>query len=424
MGKLISLAKKLFPITRSITGKGVEETLKIIKKQHLSKLKIKRIRSGTRVYDWKIPPEWNIKDAFIKDESGKKIVDYKKNNLHIVSYSKKFSKYVKKSELNEHLFSLPKKPKAIPFVTSYYKTFWGFCIAHEKRKKIKGKRFFVHIDSNFNHKGNLSYGELYLKGKSSKEILITSYICHPSMANNEISGPVVSTFVAKYFQRLKNRYSIRFVFIPETIGAIAYISKNYKNLKKNVIASYNLTCVGDERNYSVMFSKYGNSLSDLAAIEAFKKLKIKYKKYSYLHRASNERQFNFPNVEIPMTVLMRTHPAIYPEYHTSLDNFKVVSEKGLMGGYNVLKKTINILQNKIIPISKIACEPMMSKRKLRPSLSTGKFIHKDIKHILDFLNYSDGKNDLLKISNLISLPKKKVYKLFRFLLGKKIIKAL
>ena len=420
MKKFITLAKKLYPINRSITGKGVVQTLKIIKNKHLHKLRIKKIRSGTIAYDWKIPAEWNIKDAFVEDESGKKIIDYKKNNLHIVSYSKKINKYVDKKELEKHLFSIPKKPKAIPFVSSYYNPFWGFCLAHEKRRKLKGKKFFVRIDSNFNYKGYLTYGELYIKGKSSKEILITAYICHPSMANNEISGPVVATFVAKYFKNTKNKYSMRFIFIPETIGAIAYISKNIKNLKNNTIASYNLTCVGDERNYSVMMSKYGNALSDLVALEALKKLKIKYKKYTYLRRASNERQFNFPGVDIPMTVIMRTHPATYPEYHTSLDNFNIVTEKGLKGGYTVLKKIVEVIQNKIIPSSTVICEPMMNKRKLRPSLSTGK-IPQDIRYILDFMNYCDGKNDLTKIANFINLPKNKVTKLFRFLLKKKLI---
>ena len=223
-------------------------------------------------------------------------------------------------------------------MTSYYKPFWGFCLSHKERKKMKGKRFFVNINSNLNYKGHLSYGELYLKGKSKKEILLTTYVCHPSMANNEISGPVVSTYIAKHFQKNKNRYSMRFIFVPETIGSIAYINKNFKNLKKNVIASYNLTCIGDERNYSLIFSKYGNALSDLVAVQAFKKLKIKYKKYSYLQRGSDERQFNSPGVDIPMTVLMRTKFGSYPEYHTSLDNFNVVTEKGLKGGYKVVKK--------------------------------------------------------------------------------------
>tara|TARA_B100001123_G_C15270095_1_gene1009979 strand:- start:549 stop:1820 length:1272 start_codon:yes stop_codon:yes gene_type:complete len=423
MDRLINLAKKLYPINRSITGKGINLTLKIIKKQYLPNLKIKKIKSGTKVFDWKIPPEWNIKDAFIKDETRKKIVDYKKNNLHIVAYSKKINKYVSRKELEKHLFSIPKKPYAIPFMTSYYKPFWGFCLSHKERKKMKGKRFFVNINSNLNYKGHLSYGELYLKGKSKKEILLTTYVCHPSMANNEISGPVVSTYIAKHFQKNKNRYSMRFIFVPETIGSIAYINKNFKNLKKNVIASYNLTCIGDERNYSLIFSKYGNALSDLTAVQAFKKLKIKYKKYSYLQRGSDERQFNSPGVDIPMTVLMRTKFGSYPEYHTSLDNFNVVTEKGLKGGYKVVKKIIFLLQNKILPISKVTCEPMMSKRKLKPTISTGG-INENTKNISNFITYSDGNNDLERIGSLINLSKNKTNKIFNFLKKKKLIKEI
>ena len=426
MKKFITLAKKLYPINRSITGKGVVKTLKIIKASHLPKLKIKKIKSGTSVYDWKIPPEWNIKNAFIKDESGKKIIDYKKNNLHIVSYSKKINKYVGKEELNEHLFSIPKKPKAIPYVTSYYKTFWGFCLSHQERKKIKGKKFFVHINSNFNNKGFLSYGELYLKGKSSKEILITTYVCHPSMANDEVSGPVVATFVAKYFKNLKNKYSLRFIFIPETIGAIAYIHKHCEKLKKNIIASYCLSCIGDNRNYSIILSKYGNALSDSTALEALKNLKIKYKKYSFLHRGSDERQFNSPGVEIPMTVISRTKFGNYPEYHTSLDNFEVVTEKGLKGGFKVVKKIIDLFQSKIIPVSTVVCEPMLSKRKLYPTTSTLRKnqIHQNEKNILHFMSYSDGKNDLERISTLINLPINKVTKIFKFLVKRNLISEL
>ena len=420
MKKLIDLAKKLYPINRSITGRGVVRTLKIIKKDHLPSLKIKKIKSGKKVYDWKIPPEWNIQDAFVKDRFGKKIIDFKKNNLHVVSYSKKINRYVNKNELNKHLFSIPKKPKAIPFVTSYYKPFWGFCISNQERKKIKGNKFYVKIDSDFNFKGNLSYGELFLKGKSNKEILLTTYVCHPSMANNEVSGPVVSAFIAKYFKKLKNRYSMRFVFVPETIGSIAYINKNLKKLKKNVIASYCLTCIGDERNYSIVFSKYRNSLSDLAALEAVKKLRIKSKKYSFLARGSDERQYNSPGVEIPMTVLSRSKFYTYPEYHTSLDNFNLVTQRGLYGGYKFVKEVVNLLQNKIIPFSKHICEPMMSKRKLRSTTSSG-YIKLNQINIMSFISYSDGKNDLKKISDLINLPLNKVKKIYSLLLKKKLI---
>ena len=423
MKNLIKLAKELYPINRSITGKGIIKSLRIIKKKHLENLKIKRIKSGTKVYDWKIPSEWNIKDAYIKDESGKKIVDYKKNNLHIVSYSKKIKKYISKKELNRHLFSLPKKPGAIPYVTSYYKSFWGFCISHKERKKIIGNKFFAHIDSNFNKKGSLPYGELYLKGRSSKEILISTYICHPSMANNEVSGPVISTFIAKHFKKLKRRYSMRFIFVPETIGAIAYINKNFKNLKRNIIASYCLTCIGDDRNYSMIQSKYGNDLSDLTALEGFKKLKIRYKKYTFLDRGRDERQFNSSGVDIPMTTISRTKFGNYSEYHTSLDDFSVVTEKGLKGGYRIVKKILDLLQNKILPYSKIICEPMLSKRKLYPTRSSLSKREKDqnIRNILSFMSYSNGKNDLDKISNLINLSKKNTKKIFKLLLKKKLI---
>jgi len=394
--KFIKLAKELFPINRSITGEGVRKTLRIIKKKHLPNLKIKKIRSGTKAFDWKIPPEWNIKDAYLKDEFGKKIIDLKNNNLHVVSYSKKINTTISKKELNKHLFSIPNKPRAIPYITSYYKSFWGFCIAHKERKKIKGEKFFAHINSEHNNKGYLNYGELYLKGDSTKEILITTYICHPSLANNEISGPVVSTFLAKYYTNIKKKYSMRFIFIPETIGSIYYISKNLKKLKENVIAGYNLTCIGDEKNYSFIPTRHGNTLSDRAALEAFKELKIKFKYHSFLKRGSDERQFNSPNVEIPVATLMRTKFGEYSEYHTSLDNFNVVTEKGLAGGFKLVKKTLDIIHKKIIPFTNIVCEPMLSKRKLQKSVSTG-FLPSDTMNMKNFLAYCDGKNDLDEI---------------------------
>ncbi len=418
----LNLAKALFPINRSITGRGVRKTLKIIKKEYLSNLKIKEVKSGTKVFDWKVPPEWNIKDAYLKDEVGKKIIEFKNSNLHVVSYSTRINRYIKKKDLEKHLFSIPNKPNAIPYITSYYKPFWGFCIAHKDRKKIKGKKFFAHINSSFNKKGHLTYGELLLKGKSTKEILICVYVCHPSMANNEISGPVVATFLARYFGKIKKKYSIRFIFVPETIGAIFYISKNLKKLKKNVIAAYNLSCIGDERGYSYIPTKYGNTLSDIAVKQAFKELKIKFKSYSFLDRGSNERQFNSPYIDIPMAVLMRSS-FFFPEYHTSLDNFDVVTEKGLRGGYKIVKKAIEIIQTKDIPITKVYCEPMMSKRKLQITRSTGP-VAKNSLHLRDFLTYADGKNDLEKIRKLIKVSKKKISIISKILLKKKLIKIL
>ena len=369
--KYYFLAKKtLFPLNRSLTGKGIKQTLKIIKNE-FPKLKIKKIKAGAKVFDWKIPEEWNISDAFIIDKHGDKIIDFKKNNLHVVGYSKPINRTMGRDELINKLFSLKKQPNAIPYITSYYEKRWGFCMSYNQLKKLKNNykkkdKFKVVIKSSFNKKGFLNYGELVLKGKSADEILVSTYICHPSMANNELSGPIVSMSLINYFKKIKNlNKSIRFIFIPETIGSIAYIYQNFSKLKDRVIGGYNLSCIGDERNHSCILSKYENSPSDDSLIEAYKKLKIKkYKIYSFLKRASDERQFNSPGIDLKITSIFRTKYGEFPEYHTSLDNFNVVTLKGIKGGYNVAKKSIIILLNKIIPKNKILCEPQMGKRGL------------------------------------------------------------
>ena len=401
---MYELLKELFPICRSITGEGNRKTLKIIQKI-IPKLKIKEIKSGTKVFDWKIPPEWNIYDAYVKDENGKKIIDFKKNNLHIVSYSEPVKKIIAKKELIKKLHSLPKQPNAIPYVTSYYNKYWGFCVSETLKNKIKKSRskyFNVVIDSSFRKKGSLTYAEYLIKGKSKKEILISTYICHPSLANNELSGPVVSTYLAKHFEKLKNYYSIRFLFVPETIGAITYINKNLKSLQKNVIAGYVLTCIGDERKYSYLFTKNSNTLSDRAAVAAFNTLSIKYNSFSFLDRGSDERQYNFPGVDLPIGSIMRSKYGEYKEYHTSLDNLNFVSEKGLKGGYDIVKKTIEIIMKNRIPLIKSKCEPNLGKRGLYPLISTKKENLKR-RNMMNFIVFSDGKNDLLKISSLIKV---------------------
>ena len=262
----------------------------------------------------------------------------------------------------------------------------------------------------------MNYGELILKGKSKQEVLISTYVCHPSMANNELSGPIVSMSLIKHFQKIKKlNKTIRFIFIPETIGSITYLSKNLSNLKSNVIGGYNLSCIGDERHHSCMLSKYQNSPSDKAIIEAYKKLKIKYKMYSFLKRGSDERQYNSPGIDLPITSIFRTKYGEYPEYHTSLDNFDLVTKKGVKGGFRVAREAIDILLKKIIPKNTIQCEPQMGKRGLYSNLSQNK--HSVIsKHYLNFLQYADGKNDLNNISRKIKVNAqltKKIYTLLK-----------
>ena len=424
--KYYLLAKhSLFLICRSLTGDGIRKTLKIIKKE-FPKLKIHEVQSGTKVFDWNVPFEWNVKDAYILDKNNKKIVDFKNNNLHLVGYSISVNKFFSKKKLFNHIYSLPKQPKAIPYITSYYKKYWGFCVSHSKKlqfdKNYKNSdKFKVVIKSNLNSKGHLNYGELILNGKSKQEILISTNVCHPSMANNELSGPIVSMCLINHFAKIKNlEKTIRFIFIPETIGSITYLSKNLPYLKANVVGGFNLSCIGDERQYSCMFSKYENTPSDRAIVEAYNKLKIKFKRYSFLERGSDERQYNSPGIDLPIASIFRTMYGKYPEYHTSHDNFNLVTEKGIKGGFNVVKEAIKILNKKIIPKNRILCEPQMGKRSLYVTLST-KSNKKSARHYINFLQYADGKNDLKKISELIKISYKKTFKIYNILTKYKLI---
>ena len=408
MKKFYNLGKKeLFPICRSLTGLGVRKTLKIIKKE-FPDLKIKNVKSGLKVFDWTVPPEWNVINAYVIDKNGFKIIDFKKNNLHLVGYSTPIKQTLKKKDLFKNFHFLKKQPQAIPYITSYYKKRWGFCITYDEFKKFDKKyvsedEFKVVIDSSFKKDGNLNYGELILKGKSNQEILISTYICHPSMANNELSGPIVTMGLINYFSKKKLNKTLRFIFIPETIGSISYLSMNLNYLKKNIIGGYNLSCIGDDRLHSCIFSKYKNSPSDEALIEAYKKLKINnYKVYSFLKRGSDERQYNSPGVDLRISSIFRTKYGEYPEYHTSLDNFNLVTLRGVTGGFNVAKTAIEIMLKSIYPKNKIICEPQMGKRGLYPTLST-KNENKLTRNYMNFLQYADGYNSLKKISYLIKL---------------------
>ena len=425
--KFYKLAKnKLFTINRSITGKGIRKTLYLIKKEFPA-LKIYNISSKTKVFDWEVPDEWNVVDAYVLDKDNKKIINFKKNNLHLVGYSTKINSIINKKKLFEHLHSLPKQLDAIPYVTSYYNRTWGFCISHRTKlkfnKKYNSKDIFkVVIKSSHNLNGNLNYGELVLKGSSKQEILISTYLCHPSMANNELSGPIVSMSLIEYFTKIKKLdKTIRFLFIPETIGSIVYLSKNLLDLKNNVIGGYNLSCIGDERMHSCILSKYENSPSDISLIEAYKKLKIKYKKFSFLKRGSDERQFNSPGVDIPITSIFRTKYGEYPEYHTSLDNFKLVTLKGISGGFKVALEAIKILIKKTIPKNIYLCEPQMGKRGLYPTISVKKQNH-ITENYMNFLQYADGKNDLNIISKKTKINLRLAKKIYLKLKKNKLIR--
>jgi aminopeptidase-like protein len=303
--QMYTFLEKMFPYCRSITGDGVRKTLADIK-MHIPALKIYEIETGVKCFDWEIPPEWNIKDAYIKNKFGEKIVDFNNSNLHVLNYSIPVNKTMNLTELDNHLHSLPDQPDALPYVTSYYEPRWGFAITHNERTKLKDGMYSVKIDSSLKP-GSLTYGEILIPGEIEDEILISTYICHPSLANNELSGPVLATFLSKWILSQKSRkYSYRVVFVPETIGAIAYLSKNLDEMKKKVIAGYVLTCVGDDKNFSFMPSRKGNLLADKVALHILDKKIVNYKKYTFLERGSDERQYCAPGIDLPVCSVMRS----------------------------------------------------------------------------------------------------------------------
>ena len=419
---MYSWARDLFPINRSLTGPGVRETLNYIKKLN-SELKIKSFKSRQKYFDWQIPDEWFPKEAWVKDINGKKVIDFRKNNLHLVGYSHSINKNMDFKELNDHLHSLPNQPNAIPYVTSYYKKNWGFCIKDNLRKKLKKTKYQVYINAPFK-RGVMNYGEIIIKGKSSKEILLSTYICHPSMANNEISGPVVLTSISRWLKKLKNRkYTYRIIFIPETIGSIAYIAKNLKSLKKNIIAGYNITCVGDNKFYSYIPSRNESTLSDKVALNILSFVDSKFIRYSWMDRGSDERQYCSPGIDLPVVTLCRSKFGSYKEYHTSLDNLNFISQKGLETSFVLIKKIIQSIEYNCKPKCLTLCEPKMSDKKLYPTLSI-KTNYEFSSNYMNIITYSDGNHDLFDISNKINLPVEEINKLIINLKNKKIIKLL
>jgi len=396
-------AKLLWPINRSITGDGVRATLGEIKKL-LPDLGVSEVKTGTTAFDWVVPREWRVRDAYIITPSGEKICDFKKNNLHLVGYSTPICSELSLKELQNHLHSQEDQPTAIPYVTSFYQERWGFCIKHDDRVNLKDGIYTVFIDSElFN--GSLTYGEFIIKGELSEEILISTYVCHPSMANNELSGPVVATFIAKWLiENQKNRYTYRFIFIPETIGSILYLSKNKDHLKKLVIAGFVLTCIGDNRNYSYLPSRNGSTLSDYAAKHILKFTHPQYKSYHWSDRGSDERQFCSPGIDLPIASMMRTKYGTYPEYHTSLDDLEnVVTPDGLQGGYNIIKNTLIALEKNQYPLINTFCEPHLGKRGLYPTLSKkGSWV--DSALMMDLITWSDGSKSLLEIAEICNVP--------------------
>jgi len=398
-----TLCTQLFPINRSLTGEGVRETLSRIKKI-IPQLVLKEIPTGTKVFDWTVPKEWKIREAYIITPDGEKICDFSENNLHLVGYSISCKRKMSFEELQEHLHSLPDQPDAIPYVTSYYKPEWGFCLTHDERQSLPEGEYEVYIDAE-HFDGFLTYGELIVEGESKKEIFLSTYVCHPSMANNELSGPAVTAFLARaLLSSSKLRYTYRLLFIPETIGSISYLSMHIDHLKENVVAGFNVSCVGDNRDYSYLPSRKGDTLSDLVAQHVLKHTHPNFKRYSWRDRGSDERQYCAPGIDLPIASIMRTKYGEYPEYHTSLDDLKnVVTPAGLEGGFSALWRAIEALERNLYPKVTVLGEPQLGKRGLYPNLSI-KGNYEDSRLMMDLLTYADGSLSVLEIAELLETP--------------------
>jgi aminopeptidase-like protein len=398
--RLHEFAAHLYPICRSITGQGIRQTLTAI--QRLIPLELHQVKSGTQVFDWDVPQEWNIKDAFIKDATGKRVVDFQKHNLHVLNYSSPIQATLSLEELRPHLYTIPEHPDWIPYRTSYYKRDWGFCLTHNQLSALEDGEYEVRIDSTLED-GALTYGEYFLPGKLKDEILISVHACHPSLANDNLSGLTVATALAAILMERTLRYSYRFLFIPGTIGAITWLA-THPDAAKRVRHGLVLTCIGDAGGFHYKKSRRGDAEIDRVMAHVLKHCGepteiLEFSPYGY-----DERQYCSPGFNLAVGCLMRSVWGSFPQYHTSADNLDFIRPEQLARSFELTLAAVDALENnRRYQNQNPYCEPQLGKRNLYRTTGGGS-IHDEINARLWVLNFSDGQHSLLDIAERSGLP--------------------
>ncbi len=386
---------RLWPILRSITGEGVRQSHDIL--GELVPLTRLEIPSGSPALDWQVPQEWIVREAYIVAPDGQRILDVRENTLHLVNYAVPYRGTLSREQLEAHLYSLPEQPDAIPYVTSYYTPRWGFCLTHRQRQALPEGDYTVVVDTAL-FDGSLTLSEAVLPGESEQEVLISTYTCHPSLANNELSGPLVAAFLYRRLARWQTRrLTYRFVFLPETIGSLAYLQQRGEHLKERLVAGYVVTCIGDSAPFTYKRSRQGNSQADRAALYALaghKDLRV----HDFFPSGSDERQYCSPGFDLPVGSLMRSMYGIYPEYHTSLDNRDFVSFPAMQEAVGAYETVLQALEhNRTYRNLEPFGEPNLGRRGLYPERGTN-LPPEHLSAILWVLNFSDGAHDLLDIA--------------------------
>lgn len=403
---LYELAAELFPITRSLTGPGYRQTLEIIERT-CGRMERHRFSTGEHVFDWSIPSEWTIRDAWVKDPGGNTILSLADSNLHVVGYSTPVRARMTLEELEPHLHSLPDQPDAIPYRTSYYRESWGFCLTDRQRRALPSGEYEVVIDADL-QPGEIELGELTVPGQTDDEVLFSTYCCHPSLANNELSGPVVTGHLARALsaRRSRPRLTYRFLFIPETIGSIAYLARFGDRLMRHLVAGFVVTCVGDPGRFTYKRSRRGNALCDRAAEHVLRHSGHDYEVTDFFPSGSDERQYCSPGFNLPVGSLMRSPYGTYPEYHTSLDDLSFVTPRALAESLGLYEAIVDALEgDETLIVTNPYCEPQLGRRGLYPTTGGASLgMRSRLDRMMQLLNFCDGTVDLLSVAERVGAP--------------------